>query len=227
MADSDEYTYEIIDNESDARDCAQLLAEEFVLHNSIDIYHRMSIQQYYDILMWPMLKEVLNERLSFLSRHQSSGEIVGVILAGDMYLHQQKHPYEPNSPPQWIPLDDLLDEMAHEFICHDFNQELTSGILLHIALGATRVSHSGKGIATKLRKTLYNYARDIRNFQYAFVQVNSEATRHIYLNILQGKELTVVNPTAWLWKKKDNGLFYPYKDYKGELISNILIKLTK
>ncbi|CAF3798086.1 unnamed protein product [Adineta steineri] len=211
MADSDEYTYEIIDNESDARDCAQLLAEEFVLHNSIDIYHRMSIQQYYDILMWPMLKEVLNERLSFLSRHQSSGEIVGVILAGDMYLHQQKHPYEPNSPPQWIPLDDLLDEMAHEFI----------------SLGATRVSHSGKGIATKLRKTLYNYARDIRNFQYAFVQVNSEATRHIYLNILQGKELTVVNPAAWLWKKKDNGLFYPYKDYKGESISNILIKLTK
>ncbi|CAF0941187.1 unnamed protein product [Adineta steineri] len=97
-----------------------------------------------------------------------------------MYLHQQKHPHK---PPQWIP----LDEMTHEFICHDFDQELTSGILLHIRLGATRVSHAGKGIATKLRKTLYNYARDIRNFQYAFVQLNSEATRHISLNTLQGK----------------------------------------
>jgi hypothetical protein len=39
MTDHDEYTYEIIDNPSDAQRCAQVLAEAFALHNPMAIFH--------------------------------------------------------------------------------------------------------------------------------------------------------------------------------------------
>ena len=80
MVDDAEYTYEIIDNLSDARLCAQLLAEAFALHNPMAIFHQMSTHQYYDAFMMPILNEVLDERLSFLARHRLSGEIVGALV---------------------------------------------------------------------------------------------------------------------------------------------------
>jgi hypothetical protein len=40
-----------------------------------------------------------------------------------------------------------------------------------------------------------------------------------------GKELTIIDPTTWQWKKKVDRLLYPYNDYKDEFIANILIKL--
>jgi hypothetical protein len=225
MVDHAEYTYEIIDNLTDARLCAQILAEAFALHNPMAILHQMSIQQYYDAFMVPTLNEVLDERLSFLARHRLSGEIVAAIVAGDMYLHHQKHPYEPTSGSQSVALSDLMQELEDVFLRRDFGQELSPQMVLHISVGGTRASHSNKGVATRLRKAMCAHARDIRQFQYAFVQVNNEATRHIYLDKLGGKELAKIDPSVWIWKKKEDGLSCPYKDYKGESISNILVNL--
>ena len=39
--------------------------------------------------------------------------------------------------------------------------------------------------------------------------------------------MTVIDPTTWIWKKtKNNELVYPYRNYKGGLIPNILIQLN-
>ena len=124
MVDLTEYTYEIIDNSSDAQLCAQLLAEEFSLYNPMASFHQMSAQQYYDAFMMPIINEVFDEQLSMFARHRPSGEIVGVIVADDMYLHHQKYPYDPNSGPQDVALSDLMQELEDQFLRHDFGQEL-------------------------------------------------------------------------------------------------------
>lgn len=226
MVDNAEYTYEIIDNASDARLCAQLLAEAFALHNPMAPFHQMPIQQYYDEFMMPILNEVLDERLSFLARYRRSGEIVGAIVAGDLYLHHQKHPYEPTSGPQKVALSDLMQELKDLFLRRDLDRELEPQMVLHIRVGGTHASHSNKGVATGLRKALCAYARDIRGFQYAFVQVNNEATRHVYVDKLGGNEMSKFNPSTWRWKKQGDGLSCPYSDYKGGPIPNILVNLV-
>ena len=227
MADNAEYIYEIIDNASDAQLCAQLLAEAFALDNPMATFHQMSIQQYYDEFMMPILNEVLDERLSFLARCRYSGEIVGVIVACDMYLHCQKHPHEPTSGPQKVALSDLMQELKDLFLHRDFGRELKPKLVLHIRVGGTHASHSNKGVATGLRKALCAYARDIRGFQYAFVQVNNEVTRHVYVDKLGGNEMTQFDPSTWLWKKQGDGLSCPYRDYQGGPIPNILVNLIE
>jgi hypothetical protein len=222
----DEYVYELITNETDARVCAQLIAEEFSAHNPITIFDRITSQCFFEECSWPLMKDMLNEQLSFLARHRSSGEIIGAIVAGDLYTYHHQHPYNALSLPQTIPVSDLLDEMDDRFISHDFGEELKANLVLQITVGAVRAQHSGKGVASQLNIIMCNYARDEKGFQYAIVQVTNPITRHIYVNKMGGQELTIIDPTGWIWKKKNDGLLCPYKDYKGGSIPNILIKLT-
>jgi hypothetical protein len=225
MCDS-EYIYEIIDNDNDARYCAQLIAEEFSAHNPITCYDQITPREFYDQCSWPLMKERLPEHLSFLAHHRLTGEIIGAVIAGDLYLqHQNKQLSDTSNLSHTIPVDDLLNELDNLFISRDFGQELKANLVLHITVGAVRMQHSGKGVASEMRKTICNYARDKRNFQYLLVQVTNQATRHIYLDKMGGKEVTIIDPTTWIWKKKNDELLYPYKDYKGGLIPNILIKL--
>jgi hypothetical protein len=221
MADS-EYIYEIINNDNDARYCAQLIAEEFSAYNSVTLFDQITPTQFYDACSWPLIKDMLSEHLSFLARHRLTGEIIGAIIAGDLYL---QHLDNTANHLHTIPFDDLLDEMDHLFISRDFGQELKANMVLHVVLCAVRVQHSGKGVASQMRKIICDYAHNKKGFQYLLVQTTSPATRHIYLNKMNGKEVTTIDPTTWIRKKKDDELLYPYKDYKGGLIPNILVKL--
>jgi hypothetical protein len=225
MSDS-EYIYEIIDNDNDARYCAQLIAEEFSAHNPITIFDQITPTHFYDSVSWPLMKDMFMEHLSFLARLRSTGEIIGATIAGDLYLgHQKKHSCDTENLENKIPVNDLLDEMDNSFISRDFGQELKPNMVLHITVGAVRAQHSNKGVASQIRKLMSDNARNKRGFQYLLVQTTNPATRHIYLNKMNGKEVTIVDPTTWIWKKKGDELLYPYKDYKGGLIPNILIKL--
>jgi hypothetical protein len=225
MSDN-EYIYEIINNENDARYCAQLIAEEFSAYNPITLFDQITSSCFFDQCSWPLMKDTLPEHLSFLARHRSTGEIVGAVIACDLYLqHQKKHLCDTSNILHTIAVDDLLEEMDQFFISRDFGQELKANMVLHITLCAVRVQHSGKGIAGQMRQALCDYAREKKGFQYILVQVTNQATRHIFVNKMGGKEVTVIDPTTWIWKKKDKGLLYPYKDYKGGVIPNILVKL--
>src|SRR5271166_4899363 len=117
MIRDDEYTYELIDNISDARICAQMIAEEFVLHNPITIFDQVSVEDFFNERSWPIMMDIFDEQLSFLARHR-----------------------------------DLLEDMANQFIYHRFNQTLEPCLVLHIGVGATRVEHSLKGVASRLRR---------------------------------------------------------------------------
>jgi hypothetical protein len=225
MASNDEYVYEVIDNEKDARVCAELLAEEFVQHNPLLIFEQVTAQRFCDEFVWPALKDVLDERLSFLARHRLSGEIVGASVASDLYLMRQKHPFNYSDPPAFSPVVDLIDEMNHIFLCQDFDQELKPNMVLCIGTGATRAQHTRNGVGSQLRATVCQHARDTNGFQYAVVQVAHPGTRHIYLKKMGGKEMTINDLTTWVWKKKGDGIC-PYKDFKGEPMPNILLKLT-
>ena len=221
-----EYIYEVIDNETDAHYCAQLIAEEFLAHNPISVFDQITPTRFFNTCSWPLMKDMFSERLSFLARHRSTGEIVGVIIAGDLYLqHQRKQLCNTSNDAHDIPVDDLIEELDDLFISRDFGQELKPNMVLHIAMCAVRVQHSSKGIGSQIRKVVCDYARDQKGFHYILVQATNPSTRHIFVNKMGGKEVTGIDPTTWIWKKKTDELFYPYKDYKGGSIPNILIKL--
>ncbi|CAF3429737.1 unnamed protein product [Rotaria sp. Silwood1] len=205
----------------DARICVQLLAEEFSQHERLTSFCKIPAQSLFDGL-WSAVKNLLDQRLSFLARHRPSGEIVGAILADDFY---EKHKnYSPDSPPAPYPIRDFANELNNQFIHNDFNQELKPHLVAYIWLGATRAQHTGKGVGSRLRTMVCNQAR-IQGFQYVLVQVSSPATRHIYTKKLGGKELSVIDPRMWIWKKKGDGSC-PFKDCPGDPIPNILIRLT-
>lgn len=225
MKHHDEYTYELIDNEADARICARLIAEEFVLHNPIAVFDQISAEDFFNERSWPIMMDVYDEKLSFLARHCDSHEIVGAITAGDLFVHNQNHPYDEFGIPSNIPHHDLLQEMTDQFINHDFKEKLVPSLVLHISVGATRHQHSLKGVASRLRQFLCDYARDNKGFQYAFIQVTNRITEHIYINKMGAKVVRVIDPTVWAWKKKNDQL-YPYKDYKNGPVLNVLLKLT-
>ncbi|CAF3987090.1 unnamed protein product [Rotaria sordida] len=147
MDEGREYTYEVIDNENDARTCAQLIAEEFAAHEPICVFSQITPQYFFQEASWPLIAEIFEERLSFLARHRASGDIIAAIFANDLYVARKKHPYNAASSPAAIPFTDLLDEMDDIFVCHDFGQELKPNMVLHITIGATRAAHAGKGVA--------------------------------------------------------------------------------
>ncbi|CAF3841446.1 unnamed protein product [Adineta steineri] len=222
---NDEYTYEVIDNERDARLCAQLIAEQFTNRHPITVFDCITTNSFFDQYSWPLLANVLDERLSFLARHRPSGEIIGAVVAGDLYLFQKKYPYDLSHPAKAIAISDLYDELDDIFIRRDFNQELKPNMVLQIPIIAVRSEHSGNGVASQLHAIMFDRARDTKGFQYAFVRATNPIIRHIYVNKMDGRELTRVDPTTWRWKKKADRLLYPYNAYRDEFIANILIKL--
>jgi hypothetical protein len=148
-----------------------------------------------------------------------------VIIAGDLFLSCEKHPYDASSPASASPWTDLFAEMVDQFVHRDLGQKLKPNMVLAISIVATQSKHTGKGIATQFSTRICDYARDTKGFQYVFVQTTNPATRFIFVNKMNGKEMTILDPASWLWKKKDDGSSRPFKDYKGEPIVNILIQL--
>ncbi len=180
-----EYIYEIITSDNDARYCAQLLAEEFCAHNPITLFDQITPEHFYEACSWPLMKEMYTENLSLLARQRSTGEIVAATIAGDLYLdHERKQLSDASNVSQSIAVGDLLDEMDNLFISRDFGQELKPNMVLHMTLGAVRAQHSGKGIASEMRKHICDHARDQRGFQYLLVQTNlcNGAERKILTN---------------------------------------------
>ncbi|CAF3388157.1 unnamed protein product [Rotaria sp. Silwood2] len=211
MASNDEYEIVLIENEIDACLCAKLLAEEFAAHNPLSIFNQATAKQSFDQWAWPFMINALDKKLSFLIGHRSTNEIVAVIIASNLFLYCEKHPYDASSPASHHPTNDLLAEMLDQFI-HP---------------GATRSKHSGKTLGAQLRAHVCTHARNTKGFQYAFIQTCNPATRHIHVKKMNGKEMTILDPATWLWKKKDDGLSCPFKDYKDEPIVNIFLNLTK
>lgn len=224
MADN-EYIYGIIDNETDARQCAQLLAEEFAVHNPITVFEKATSARFFDETSWPIARQMFPEHLSVFARKRSINEIVGAIIAGDLYLEQEQEKLQHDcGVTHSIPIDSLLEELTYLFIERDFGQELKPNMVLYIELCGMRSQYSGKGIAHQMLKMVFDQARN-KGFQYVLAQVTHKATQHIFINKMGGKELSVIDPQTWAWKNEDGGLMYPFKDYQGGPVPNILVKL--
>ncbi|CAF1048866.1 unnamed protein product [Rotaria sordida] len=227
MASNNEYEIALIDNETDARLCAKLIAEEFALHNPLSIFNQVTAEHLFDKWLWPLMIDVLDEKLSFLVRYRPTNEIIAATIANDLYLVCEKYPYDPFSPASIDPMVDLFEEIRDRFVHHDFDQKLQANMVLCISAGATRSQHSGKSLGIQLRTRICDHARNTKGFQYAFIKTNNPATRHIYVKKMNGKEMSILDPATWVWKKKGDGLSCPVKDYKGEPIVNVLVKLNE
>ncbi|CAF1091909.1 unnamed protein product [Rotaria sp. Silwood1] len=227
MASDDEYEIALIDNETDARLCAKLIAEEFASHNPLSTFNQVTAEHLFDKWLWPLMIDVLDEKLSFLIRHRPTNEIIAATIANDLFLLCEKHPYDASSPASSDPMVDLFEEMRDRFVHHDFDQKLQPNMVLCISAGATQSKYAGKNLAVQLRTRICDHARDTKGFQYAFIQTTNPATRHIYVKKMNGKEMSILDPGTWLWKKKGDDLSCPLASYKGEPIVNILVKLNE
>ena len=56
MGETHEYVYEVIDNETDARTCAQLMAEEFSLHEPICVFSHITPEYFFEEVSYPLIK---------------------------------------------------------------------------------------------------------------------------------------------------------------------------
>lgn len=222
MPDGD-YIYELITNEHDARACARLIADEFTAHNPITTFDQLTPAHFFEQTAWPAMHDMFAEQLSFLARHRTSGEVVAATIAGDLYLHQQRK--HRSTVACAIAVDALIDELDELFVSRDFGQELHANVVVYAPLMAVRSSHAGRGILVRMLQILCDHARQSKCFQYMLVQVTHQATRHIFINKFGGREGTTIDPTTWLWQRKGTEPTYPYKEYTGGLIPNILVKL--
>jgi hypothetical protein len=50
---NDEYEINLIENETDARLCTKLIAEEFALSNPLSVFTKTTAQHLYDSWLWP------------------------------------------------------------------------------------------------------------------------------------------------------------------------------
>jgi len=226
MASSDEYEIGLIENETDARLCAQVLSKEFSSLNPLGIFNKHSTEHLFENWLWPLITEVRDEKLSFLVRYRPTNEIVAAMFATDLFLYEQN---QPNGYPQSSsgnPSADMFAELCHQFIHQDLPHKLESNMVIYLVAGATNSQHAGKGIASRLRSHVCQYAKHVRGFQYAFVQTSNAATRHIYTTKLNGKETSILHPKNWLWKTNDNqDGTCPFHDYTDEPMVNILVEL--
>lgn len=222
----EQYSLALVETAADARECAQLLADEFVQHNPLSVFCQSKAET---LLEWlnPAMGDVLDEKLCFLIRHRPSNEAVAAIIASDLYLYRQKHLYEPSTASSGSYVSDFFDELLDRFVSHDFQQPVRPKQVLYIIAGATRSSHAGHGVAGHLRAHLCNYARDQRGFEYAFVIAAHPATGHIYVKKLNGEITSVVHPETWKWKKMGDGSSSPMQGYQGEPIVSVLVRLDR
>ncbi|CAF3211138.1 unnamed protein product [Rotaria sp. Silwood2] len=227
MANSDEYEITLLDNEKDARLCAKLTAEEFVLNNPLTIFNQATAEDLLEKWLLPFIVDGFHQKLSFFIRHRPTNEIVAAIMASDLYSYFEKHSHDALSPSSQDPTADLFSELMQEFVHDEFKQELKTNMVLYIVAGVTHSKYTGKNLATKLRIHLCNYARDIKGFQYAFIQTMNPATRHIYVKKMNGKEMKIVDLATWQWKKKGDDSSYPFKHYHNEPAVNILIDFNE
>ncbi|UJR23951.1 hypothetical protein I4U23_026919 [Adineta vaga] len=129
---NDDYEISLIDNETDARLCAELLSKEFATNNPFSIFLRNSAEEIFDTWFWPAITRILNEKLAFLIRDRSTNEIIATIFACDLFLLWQKNPYDDSTPASDDADGDFYHEMANRFIRQDLNQELKPNMVLYI-----------------------------------------------------------------------------------------------
>ena len=223
--DNDEYVIDIVENESDARLCARLIAEQFVQNNPLFI--GTNADEFYNLRLCPLILELFDQKLCFVVRHRPSNEIIGGLIASDLFLYCEKHPCNGLPPISDNPRSDLFNEMRYHFVQHQFGQFLKQNLVLYIIAVATHSSHSNKGILSKLIKYVYNYAKDQCGFEYVFVQTVHPATRFTFVNKMNGKILNTVHPASWFATKDIYDKSNPMKDYQGEPICNVVIHFNE
>ncbi|CAF1236054.1 unnamed protein product [Adineta ricciae] len=222
---NDDYEISLIDNEADARYCARLLSQEFATNNPFSVFTRASAEDLFDTWLWPVITRTMDEKLSFLTRDRSTNQIIAAAFACDLFLLWQTYPYDDSAPASHNPTGDFFHELAAHFIHHDLNQELTPNTFLYITAIGTQSEYVGRSLAMKLCVHLCDYARDQRGFRYGFVQTTHPASRSIFVKGMHGEEKAIVDPAAWIWKKRNDSSCCPWKGYVGEPTVNILVKL--
>ncbi|CAF3446974.1 unnamed protein product [Rotaria socialis] len=143
---------------------------------------------------------------------------VRLRVVDDTLLRVTKHFTREDTRMNCTKVDNLL---------HDLGQELKLNMVLSVSGVATQHKHASKNLATQLHRYAFDYARDVRGFQYAFVPTTHPVMHNIYVKKLNGKEMKIVDPALWVWKKKDDGLSCPFKDHKGESVTNIFVDLNR
>jgi hypothetical protein len=220
MTDDQNYSYEVLTTNEDARTCAQLISNVFTKSNAVTMSYGMTTEEHFEETSLPLVNNVLDEHLSFFARDKTTQEIVGCIITNDFYLSWLSH----DLSTAIHSLTDLFYELDDMFV-NNLDEELKPNTILQIGLMAIKEGEADKGLATHLSRVACEHARQTRGFRYAHVQPTHPATKHIYLKKFNGKIVSEIDPTTWIWQRGGNTI--PYREWITESIPNILFSLNK
>jgi hypothetical protein len=220
MTDDQNYSYEVLTTNEDARTCAQLISNVFTKSNAVTMSYGMTTEEHFEETSLPLVNNVLDEHLSFFARDKTTQEIVGCIITNDFYLSWLSH----DLSTAIHSLTDLFYELDDMFV-NNLDEELKPNTILQIGLMAIKEGEADKGLATHLSLVACEHARQTRGFRYAHVQPTHPATKHIYLKKFNGKIVSEIDPTTWIWQRGGNTI--PYREWITESIPNILFSLNK
>ncbi|CAF1548662.1 unnamed protein product [Didymodactylos carnosus] len=218
------YSYEILQSQH-IDECSHLLTRSFALHNDV-VRHANRPQNVIYQYMKKLVEYLLEEQLSLVAIDKHTKKVVSCLTCGDYYRCSNNEERQRQSLES--PLLCLCMEMEERFTneykkFHQFEKKQ----ILHIYAGATDENLMKKGkwkrLGYKIRRLACEYALK-QGFRLALVEASHPATLHIYIDKLNGKVFTSIQPQKWLWKHHDN---YPYQNYEGEEIPLVIIKLDE
>lgn len=221
---TEKYSYELLNNEHDAQLCARLISDEFSAHNPFSVFNGNTSDEFFTIA-WSLVHEVLEENLSWIVRDRKTNEIIATLITGDFFLYRQKHAKNHRLSFEKSPDEDLFRKLDDLFVENDFNEELKGNLVLQLVFTVVHHDHAGKGLAARLSAHGFDYAHQTKGFKYVFIQTSHPATENLYINKMNGRKLSFINPKCWQWENSEGQFVYPFEKYDGVSIQNILIDL--
>lgn len=187
-----DYLYEILVTTEDIETCARIAAESFTESNPFARFHEYTADHFYEHVSVPLINELINERLSMLARNRYTRQIVGCVIADDLYLERSR--YKPDSG--LLASEDLLNELDEMFIRSNTSHEdqLKPNLILHITLVATKKCETGKVIMSQLIYQVCQNAQKTGGFKYAYAQITHPASRHIFEKKLGAEIVSHIDP---------------------------------
>jgi hypothetical protein len=81
----DLYEYEILSHPDDVRSVSLAAAKSFVKHNAFTIAQNITVDEYYQNLLY-LTENTVDQQMSIITRHKASGEIAACILTYDQSI---------------------------------------------------------------------------------------------------------------------------------------------
>ncbi|WP_046005973.1 hypothetical protein [Pseudoalteromonas rubra] len=177
-----DYTIQKIDTQN-AEEAARLLVKEFHKREPLAHLNSADPQEFSDYILYLSI-QCAAQGLGFIAKEESSGRIIGVLLASDLSDSVNASPDGSKNP-----IGALIDSLNSTY----FNKgELADNTYLNIKFVATDANVKVKGMVVALISECLQAAKTL-GFQYAQAEATGNISQHIFANKLGFDKKATIN----------------------------------